>query len=122
MESRAPPPSHPSSQPGGALTHYPIVRFSLNVEASGAAYPVELKQAVDPELIDRLAPGVTVAYGSIRRTTRKLSSTGASRFARPGRGWRRIGRAASHGHPVVIASARKEPYCLFCVGPFSSSV
>ncbi len=38
---------------------YPIVRFGLNVEAAGV-YPVEIKQAVDPELLARLAPGTVV--------------------------------------------------------------
>jgi hypothetical protein len=40
--------------------YYPIVRFGLNVEAAGV-YPVEIKQAVDPDLLARLAPGVVVA-------------------------------------------------------------
>ena len=51
---------------------YPIFRFSLSVEASGAAYPVELKQAVDPELIDRLAPGVTVSVRVDRENHKKV--------------------------------------------------
>lgn len=40
--------------------YYPIVRFSLSVEAGGADYPVEIKQAVDPALLQRLVPGVVV--------------------------------------------------------------
>jgi len=40
--------------------YYPIVRFNLSVEAGGAAYPVEIKQAVDPETLHRLAPGSSV--------------------------------------------------------------
>ena len=40
--------------------YYPIVRFNFSVEAGGAAYPVEIKQAVDPELLQRLAPGAVV--------------------------------------------------------------
>ena len=40
--------------------YYPIVRFNLSVEAGGAAYPVEIKQAVDPETLQRLAPGGSV--------------------------------------------------------------
>lgn len=40
--------------------YYPIVRFGLNVEAAGV-YPVEVKQAVDPDLLARLAPGAVVA-------------------------------------------------------------
>lgn len=39
---------------------YPIVRFGLNVEAAGV-YSVAIKQAVDPELLARLAPGAVVA-------------------------------------------------------------
>jgi hypothetical protein len=39
---------------------FPIVRFQLNVEAGGASYPVEIKQAVDPELLERLSPGMVV--------------------------------------------------------------
>jgi hypothetical protein len=39
--------------------YYPVVRFGLNVEAAGV-YPVEIKQAVDPDLLPRLAPGVVV--------------------------------------------------------------
>jgi hypothetical protein len=38
---------------------YPIVRFGLKVEAAGV-YPVEIKQAVEPDLLARLAPGVVV--------------------------------------------------------------
>jgi len=40
--------------------YYPIVRFGLSVEAGGADYPVEIKQAVDPALLQRLASGVVV--------------------------------------------------------------
>ena len=42
------------------------------MEASGAAYPVELKQAVDPELLDRLAPGVIVAVRIDRENHKKV--------------------------------------------------
>lgn len=52
--------------------YYPIIRFGLSVEASGAAYPVELKQAVDPELLDRLAPGVIVAVRIDRENHKKV--------------------------------------------------
>ncbi len=52
--------------------YYPIVNFGLSVEASGAAYPVELKQAVDPELLDRLAPGVIVAVRVDRENHKKV--------------------------------------------------
>jgi Protein of unknown function (DUF3592) len=51
---------------------YPIFRFSLTVEASGAAYPVELKQVVDPELLDRLAAGAIVAVRIDRENHRKV--------------------------------------------------
>lgn len=40
--------------------YYPIVKFSLNVQAGGGAYPVEIKQAVDPEFLRRLAAGTVV--------------------------------------------------------------
>ena len=52
--------------------YYPIVRFGLSVEASGAAYSVELKQTVDPELLDRLAPGVIVAVRVDRENHKKV--------------------------------------------------
>jgi hypothetical protein len=52
--------------------YYPIVRFRLTVEASGAAYPVELKQAVDPELFDRLAPGQIVGIRVDRENHKKV--------------------------------------------------
>jgi hypothetical protein len=52
--------------------YYPIIRFGLSVEASGAAYPVELKQTVDPELLDRLAPGVIVAVRVDRENYKKV--------------------------------------------------
>ena len=39
---------------------FPIIRFQLKVEAGGASYPVEIKQAVDPELLKRLSPGMAV--------------------------------------------------------------
>jgi hypothetical protein len=50
---------------------YPIVKFNLNVDAGGAAYPVGIKQAVDPELLRRLAPGVVVTVRYIAKTTKK---------------------------------------------------
>lgn len=52
---------------------YPVVRFSLSVEAGGAAYPVEIKQAVDPELLERLAPGVVVAVRVDRSDHKKVA-------------------------------------------------
>jgi len=51
---------------------YPIVKFNLNVEAGGAAYPVEVKQAVDPEALQRLAPGVVVAVRVDRENHKKV--------------------------------------------------
>jgi hypothetical protein len=50
----------------------PIVNFSLRAEAGGAAYPVEIKQAVDPELLDRLAPGIIVAVRVDRENHKKV--------------------------------------------------
>jgi hypothetical protein len=52
--------------------YYPIVEFSLSAEAGGAAYPVEVKQAVDPELLDRLAPGIIVAVRVDRENHKKV--------------------------------------------------
>ena len=40
--------------------YYPIVKFRLNVELDGAAYPVEIKQAINPDLCSTLAPGCSV--------------------------------------------------------------
>ncbi|MEO6164748.1 MAG: hypothetical protein ABIP88_11495, partial [Candidatus Binatia bacterium] len=51
---------------------YPIVEFNLNVEAGGASYPVEVKQAVDPELLQRLAPGAVVAIRVDRSDHKKV--------------------------------------------------
>jgi hypothetical protein len=50
----------------------PVVKFSLAVEASGASYPVELKQAVGPEVLDRLAPGVIVSVRVDRQNHKKV--------------------------------------------------
>ena len=52
--------------------YYPIVRFGLSVEAGGAAYPVEIKQAVDPELLQRLDPGVVVGVRVARYNHKKV--------------------------------------------------
>ena len=52
--------------------YYPIVRFSLSVEANGAAYPVEIKQVVEPDLLDRLAPGITVGVRVDRENPKKV--------------------------------------------------
>jgi hypothetical protein len=52
--------------------YYPIVKFSLSAEAGGAAYLVEVKQAVDPELLDRLAPGIIVTVRVDRENHKKV--------------------------------------------------
>lgn len=52
--------------------YYPIIRFGLNVESGGGAYPVEIKQAVEPELFDRLAPGVVVEVRVDRSDRKKV--------------------------------------------------
>jgi hypothetical protein len=48
------------------------VKFSLKVEAGGAAYTVDLKQAVDPELLERLSPGSIVAIRVDREHYKKV--------------------------------------------------
>lgn len=40
--------------------YYPIVRFKLSVEHGGMIYTVEIKQAIEPELFEQLAPGVVM--------------------------------------------------------------
>lgn len=50
---------------------YPVVRFGLNVEAAGV-YPVEIKQAVDPHMLARLAPGVVVGVRVDRQDRKKV--------------------------------------------------
>jgi hypothetical protein len=40
--------------------YYPIVRFGLSVEAGGERYEAEIRQAIDPEMLAKLAPGVRV--------------------------------------------------------------
>jgi Protein of unknown function (DUF3592) len=52
--------------------YYPIVRFSLSVEAGGVGYPVEFKQAVDPELLQQLAPGVVVGVRVDQKSHKKV--------------------------------------------------
>lgn len=52
--------------------YYPIVKFGLRIQAGGEAYPVEIKQAVDPELLQRLAPGVVVAVRVGREDHKKV--------------------------------------------------
>jgi hypothetical protein len=52
--------------------YYPIVRFSLNVEAGGAAYPVEIKQAVDPDRLQRLASGDVIGIRVDRQNHKKV--------------------------------------------------
>ena len=50
---------------------YPVVRFGLRVEASGV-YPVEIKQAVDPETLARLVPGMVVSVRADRLDRKKV--------------------------------------------------
>ena len=52
--------------------YYPIVNFRLSVEAGGASYPVEVKQSVDPELLQRLAPGAVVGIRVDRENHEKV--------------------------------------------------
>jgi hypothetical protein len=52
--------------------YYPIVKFDLSVEARGAVYPVEVTQAVDPELLQRLSPGDVVAVRVDREKRTKV--------------------------------------------------
>ena len=52
--------------------YYPIVRLGLRVEAGGAAYPVEIKQIVDPELLERLASGDVVGVRVDRQNHKKV--------------------------------------------------
>jgi len=40
--------------------YYPLVRFGLSVESSGNAYPVEIRQTVAPDVLERLALGTVV--------------------------------------------------------------
>jgi len=40
--------------------YYPVVRFGLSVELSGSAYPVEIRQTVAPDVLERLALGTVV--------------------------------------------------------------
>ena len=51
---------------------YPIVKFNLNLDADGASYPVELKQSVDPELLQRLTPGAVVEIRVDRSDHKKV--------------------------------------------------
>ncbi|MEX2164248.1 MAG: DUF3592 domain-containing protein [Sulfuricaulis sp.] len=52
--------------------YYPIVRFALSVEARGMAYTVEIKQAVDPELLQRLVPGTMLKVRVDRENHKKV--------------------------------------------------
>jgi uncharacterized protein DUF3592 len=52
---------------------YSIVKFKLNVEAGGATYPVEHMQAVEPEVLERLAPGSVVAVRVHREDHKKVA-------------------------------------------------
>ena len=50
---------------------YPVVRFGLNVEAAGV-YPVEIRQALDPDMLARLAPGLIVGVRVDRQDRKKV--------------------------------------------------
>lgn len=83
--------------------YYPIVKFSLNVQAGGGAYLVEIKQAVDPELLARLAPGTTVDVRVDRKNPKKVVIS-----------WRDVARkptdpavAAGTGTPAVLNRAAR---------------
>jgi hypothetical protein len=55
--------------------HYndcPVIQLSLSVEAGGAAYPVDIKQAVEPELLERLSPGSVVTVRVDRENHKKV--------------------------------------------------
>ncbi len=52
--------------------YYPIVRFKLAVEAGGAAYPIEIKQAVDPDVLEQLAPGAVIGVRVDRENHKKV--------------------------------------------------
>ena len=71
--SRAPPPSHRLSRPAGATTvTIPSSTLASVSRRAAQSYPVEVKQAVDPELLDRLAPGVIVAVRVDRENHKKV--------------------------------------------------
>lgn len=50
---------------------YPVARFGLNVEAAGV-YPVEIRQAVDPDVLAPLAPGLIVGVPVDRQDRKKV--------------------------------------------------
>lgn len=52
---------------------YPITRFRLQVEAGGSSYPVDIRQAVDPDVLRRLAPGTVVKVRVHRDDPRKVA-------------------------------------------------
>jgi hypothetical protein len=52
--------------------YYPIVKFNLSVEAGGSAYTADIKQAVEPELLERLSPGSVVAVRVDRENHKKV--------------------------------------------------
>lgn len=52
--------------------YYPIIRFGLTVNLGCVVYPVEIKQAVEPELFKRLAPGVVVEVRVDRSDHKKV--------------------------------------------------
>lgn len=52
--------------------YYPIVRFRLAVDAGGAPYPVDVKQAVDPALLPHLATGTKLDVRVDRKNRNKI--------------------------------------------------
>jgi hypothetical protein len=51
---------------------YPITRFQLKVEAGGASYPVEIKQALAADVLQRLTPGTVVNVRVHRENHKKV--------------------------------------------------
>ena len=51
---------------------YPIVRFSLRVEAGGTAYPVEIKPAFDPGRLQGFNPGDVISVRVDRSDHKKV--------------------------------------------------
>jgi len=74
--------------------HYPIVKFSLDVNAGSTGYPVEIKQAVDPDFLQRLAPGTVVDVRVDRKNPKKVVIS-----------WRDVVRKS--GDATAVASTAK---------------
>lgn len=51
--------------------YYPVVRFRLSLQRADGT-PVEVRQAVAPDVLERLAPGVVVAVRIDRADARKV--------------------------------------------------